>query len=391
MIGWNFWLPMAEDLYNLPNPATESRRFELRNADFYAYYKAGLRFEDGQNPYYYSDPADGVFSEFLYPPTFLPFYGLISRLAYDQARLVWVIFYGASYSLCFILLLWTARPARRLLFAVCSLVITMISYPLLEHIRLGQIDVLVIGMVLIGFAVYSRGFKTGAAFLFALATAAKVSPLFFLIYFVVFLRDYRFLLAFCLWGVSLIAASLLIVPFDLYADYIVSILPAVSKGTAFWANQSILKFVPAGRGGLAQILSAAGLGGFTLFCLWLSIRRPISQRAPVKTLGEFPSLSESVFMLNMLIILAFAGKAWTMAYVWMILPSALLLAGMLDSRTKPRYLAAIVLAIGLLGAKNYGYVILNSLNLWGNLALTSMLMIGILKPDWALDQTLPGG
>lgn len=391
MIGWNYWLPMAENFYNLPNPAKENRPFELRNVDFYAYFKAGLRFEAGQNPYYYGNPTAKIFSEYLYPPTLLPFYGTISRLAYDKARLLWVGFYGISYILCFMLLLWDARPALRLLLATCGLVLTIISYPYLEHIRVGQIDILVVCQILSGFVAYRRGFKTGAAFLFALATVTKVSPIFFLIYFVMFLKDYRFLLTFSLWGASLVLVSLLIVPSNLYVDYILHVLPEISKGTAFWANQSIIKLIPSEQGGLAQAISAAGLGGFTLLCWWLSIRYPLDQRIRAQALEQFPSLSESVFMLNMLVILAFVGKAWTMTYVWMILPGALLLAGMLNSQPKPKlwYLAATALAIGLLNAKIYGYPILNSLNLWGNLALTSMLLTGILRPSWILEQNLP--
>jgi hypothetical protein len=272
IMGWNYWLPIAEDFYNLPTPAKEKRSFELRNVDFFAYYNAGRRFERGDNPYYYTGPVQVKLSEYIYPPTLLPFYGLISRLEYNQARLSWLAIYGLSYCLSFILLLWAARPESRLTLAACGLALTTASFPLLQHIHLGQSDVLVISMVLAGFVAYIKGFKTASAFLFALATAAKASPLLFLIYFVLFLREFRFLLAFCLCGAGLVLISLLVVPYGLYLDYIFQVLPEVSQSVSFWVNQSILKFVPASRKALAQAISLAGFSLFALFAGWLGMR-----------------------------------------------------------------------------------------------------------------------
>lgn len=88
VISWNYWLPIAEDFYNLVTPADENRQVALRNVDFFAYYNAGARFENGANPYFYGDPAIRNFSDYIYPPTLLPLYGLISNLEYDQARLL---------------------------------------------------------------------------------------------------------------------------------------------------------------------------------------------------------------------------------------------------------------------------------------------------------------
>ena len=69
VVGWNYWLPTAEDYFNL-----QTKSNLPPNVDFLAYYTAGWRFESGANPYYWAntDPEAQDFAEYLYPPTFLP-------------------------------------------------------------------------------------------------------------------------------------------------------------------------------------------------------------------------------------------------------------------------------------------------------------------------------
>ena len=386
VISWNYWLPMAEDFYNLVTPADENRQVALRNVDFFAYYNAGARFENGANPYFYGDPASQIFSDYIYPPSLLPVYSLFSNLEYDQARLLWVGLYITGYALCFSLLLLAAKKEVRSILFSCGLVLTSASFPLLMHIHNGQTDVLVISMVLIGYVAYIKGFKTGSAFLFAFATMTKVSPVLFLIYFVIFLKDYRFLITFCLWVAGIVLVSLLAVPFSLYMDYILRVLPEIGKADSYWLNQSIVKFVPVSQGSLAEVVSLGGFVLFGLFASWLVKRYPSSRRIPGKTLGEKHIISESVFMLNILVILIFSGKAWSMAYVWTILPAALLVTRLVNSRPKTWYLVLVCASVFLLESKVYGYPILDSLNLWGSLILSTLLVIGLAKEAWAFDE-----
>jgi hypothetical protein len=386
VISWNYWLPIAEDFYNLVTPADENRQYALRNVDFFAYFNAGVRFVDGANPYFYDAPGLRNFSDYIYPPTLLPIYGLISNLEYDQARLLWVVLYFTVYTFSFAILLLAARKEDRFIFFATGLVLTTASFPLLMHIHNGQSDMLVISMVLIGYVAYIKGFKTGSAFLFALATFTKVSPVLFLIYFVIFLKDYRFLLTYCLWTVGMILLSLLVVPYGLYTDYLFQVLPEVGKGTTNWLNQSIVKFVPTSQGGLAQAISLAGFVLFGLFAWWLSRHYPTSQHIPGKTLGEKPNISESIFVLNILIILVFSGKVWSMAYVWMILPAALIVTRLSDSHPRTWYLISTCVAVFLLVSKVYGYPVLDSLNLWGSLLLSTLLVISLINKECAYNE-----
>ena len=382
IIGWNYWLPMAEDFYNLVTEANETRRFPLRNVDFFAYYNAGSRFENGQNPYFYTRADQTNFSDYIYPPTLLPVFGLISRMDYDAARLFWLGLNFTGYILSFSMLLVVTRRELRPVLLACGLVLTTASFPLLMHIHNGQSDLLVISLVLIGYVAYIKEKKAAAAFLLALAALTKVSPALFLIFFVLFLRDIRFLLYFIIAAVGMVLLSLLAVPFQLYLDYVLEVLPEVGKGTAYWLNQSIVKFVPASMGFLAQAIMAGGLGIFGLFTWWLSRRYPAEIRLPGKILPDTQTVAETVFFLNLLVILVFVGKAWSMVYVWTILPSALLVVRMYVQPPRAWYVVLVFLAVFLLVSKVYGYPILNSLNLWGSLLLASLLVLSLIKKEW---------
>ena len=382
-VGWNYWLPIAEDFFNL-----QTKPPLPPNVDFFAYYVAGARFESGDNPYYWvmPDPEGIIISDYLYPPTMLPFYNLFSNLEYEQARHLWLFLYAFSYITAFVVLLFVVRKQFRLTFLVLGLLLTIASYPLLLHIRNGQSDVLVISLVLVGFAAYVRNYKVGSAILFALATLVKVSPVLFLIYFVLFLKDYRFLVIYCLISGVIILFSFISVPIDLYPDYLLNVLPQISSGTSYWLNQSILKIIVSNES-LARLISLSGFGIFALFTWLLSRKFEAIDKAPRAWLAEGEFVSEGLFLMNLLVILLFAGKAWSMAYVWTILPSALLLTYLLHAPTKTWYLVVISVGIFLLTSKVYGFPVLDSLNLLGNLVLTSCLATLLLKKKWVMERT----
>ena len=383
-VGWNYWLPLAEDFFNLqtkpPSPP---------NVDFLAYYVAGARFERGDNPYYWvmPDPEGIVLSDYLYPPTMLPFYNLFSNLEYEKARHLWLFLYAFTYITAFVVLLFMVKRQFRLTFLVLGLLLTIVSYPLLFHIRNGQSDVLVISLVLVGFAAYARNYKVGSAILFALATLVKVSPVLFLIYFVLFLKDYRFLVIYCLISGVIVLFSFLAVPINLYPDYLLNVLPQISSGTSYWLNQSILKII-ASNESLARLISIIGFGIFALFTWLLSRKFEAIDKAPRSLLAEGEFVSEALFLMNLLVVLLFAGKAWSMAYVWTILPSALLLTYLLHTRTKTWYLVVVSIAIFLLTSKVYGFPVLDSLNLLGNFILTSCLATLLLKRERVMESTI---
>jgi hypothetical protein len=374
--AWNYWLPTVEDYFNM-----QTKPPYPPNVDFLAYYRAGERFELGQDPYYWGtpDPEEGNYSDFLYPPTFLPFFSLLARLDYDPSRLIWLGLNSLCFLAAFLSLTMAMEREKRLVFLTFGSLLVVGSYPILLHIRNGQSDLLVIGLVLIGVSAYWRGRRWVAALFFALSTLLKVSPVLFLVTFAVFMTDLAFLTIFTGLVLGIVLLSFTLVPPSLYWGYLQSVLPEVSSGTAYWLNQSLLKFfgdTPL----LARGISAAGFLAFTLFAWWLRSRFDHKQRLPGDPIGSGQFVPEAVFLMNLLVILIFAGKAWSMTYVWTILPSALLLTELVYRRARRWYFALIGAGVVLMTSKVYGYVLLDSLNLVGSILVLCGLVVWLFNP-----------
>jgi hypothetical protein len=380
LVGWNYWLPTAENQFNHVAEDSENHANDVQNVDFLAYFTAGQRFNSGDNPYFWGKDAQGntVFSDFLYPPAVLPVFGLIAHLKFNQARVLWLCLYTLAYLLVFGWMSLSFVHSKRFTFLVIGLVLTLVSWPLLSHILVGQADVFIICLILGSYLFYASGRRFAASIFLAIATLLKVSPLFLLIYFVIFLKDFRFLMSYLAAILVMAAASLLFVPFGFYLDYILRVLPEVGKGTPFWLNQSLLTYLSYSPI-LARIVSLTGLGAFAVLAWVIGRRIKLAGcKAAALPLGEKDFPGEMLFILNLAWILIFIGKAWPATYVWLILPSAWLLTSLVHQPASPGYLAAIALGVILVMSKNYGFPVLSTINLWGNLILTASLTFGLL-------------
>jgi hypothetical protein len=377
IFGWNYWLHSAWDMYNLISKTPSG---DLHNVDFFAYYNAGGRYLRHDNPYFWGKDTQGqpIISDFIYPPTVLPVFSLLSRMPYDLARLVWLITYGLTYAG---ILYWISRsflPEWRNVFLVLGIGFSMASFPLLSHIEHGQVDVFVISLILASYLCYARGKRLMAAILLAVATLIKVSPGFLLIYFVLFRRDFRFLFMFAGSLAVMALISLIFVPFGWWLDYFRFVLPEVGKGDAFWLNQSLMKYLSS-YPEISRVVTVIGLGILALLVWIISRRFAAEDRQALLPLGNRAIASELVFILNLAGMLIFLGKAWVAAYVWLILPSAWLVIIMLGRRISLPLMVGISIGITLVLAKVYGFPLLDSLNAWGGVLLTTCLTIGLLK------------
>jgi hypothetical protein len=384
LLGWNVWLSSAWTMYST---VSDTNSGPLHNVDFWAYYNGGSRFADGQNPYFWGNDAQGnpVVSDYIYPPAALPVFSLLSLLPYDVARLLWAVLYALSFLAVLTWMVCSFTPEWRDAFLALGLFLTLVSYPLLSHILHGQVDVFIISLMLACYLCYARKKRLLAAILLAIATLVKVSPLFLLAYFVLFQRDLRFLWMYAATLAVLVGLSLWAVPVSMYIDYARYVLPEVSKSTSFWLNQSIPKYLTFSPW-LARGVGLAGLGVLAGLIWAIGRRSPATQRAAVLPLGGGGFLGEVVFILNLTGILIFLGKAWTATYVWLILPSAWLLVGLLARRARPAIVGVAAAGVALAMSKVYGFPILNSMNLWGGLLLTLLLIVGLMT-----GKLLPGG
>jgi glycosyl transferase family 87 len=388
LIAWNLWLPEAYRYFNAVETDLLGR---TPNPDFRAYYIAGAAFDAGWDPYashaaHELAPADrrlGVFSRFIYPPTFLPLYARLSRLDFGVARCVWGGIGALAYLMSFALLLWNGRADQRPRLLILGTILSLISHSLLFHIRQGQIDIIVFSVALLSFLVYRGGHRFASAFLLSCAVLAKLNPIALLATFVAYYRDRAYAVYFAICLAAVTGLSLFVVPFPLYREYARVIVPSVAGVSTHFVNQSLLR--PAQQAGLASmVISALGTLGFAAWAWMLGGSRGAAARQSVvcEALDEDTS-AHAVYLMNTLVLLLFSPISWAMAYVWVILPAAKFLAG-LPRRASGSFLAAIGLAIYLLNAKLYAWPVLGSLNLLGGLLLLTCLGLLLWRPAWVI-------
>ena len=162
---------------------------------------------------------------------------------------------------------------------------------------------------------------------------------------------------------------------SLYREYLVRILPAIAGSDPSPYNQTPLRFwwrYPA----LVKAGSALGYAAL-LFLSWLAGRN--SRRLPQAERRIDPGTERNaVLLLAVLLMLLFSPLAWQMAYVWAIVPLALLLTA-----PPPGGRQAVLLAMGvaaaLLSLRMWPYRVLDMTNIVGA-ALGALLVIRFYLP-----------
>lgn len=367
-IIWNYWLPSARDYLNTVSPT-----YDVANVDFFAYFRGGEAYLRGVEPY--AGTRDGQL--FIYPPTFVPLYGVLAGIDYDDARIVWVVVYASLFLLTACLVVLQAKPDYRWPLALAILFITSVSYPLRYLIKQGQIDLIVASLSFLSFVVYRWRLRWLSALILSLAVFVKLNPVFFLITFVIFFRDWKYLVWFGVWSLSIIGVSLLFFPLDWYRAFVMEVLPALTKSQTFYYNQTPLRFF-AGDRWIPRIITVIGLGLLTIMGIVLGRK---SMRTSV--ISDYKR-ADAFFLLNALVILVFSGSAWIMAYVWFILPVAVVLVSLIGN-AKPIYIAGVGLAIAAIHARLINLPVLNAINMLGAGILIVLLVIYLFLPKMILE------
>lgn len=320
------WMPTAERYYELSQPVQSGA--PRPQFDFFQYYAAGTNWRLGLDPY--SPEAHGLgampiprsttLSGFIYPPLILPALAQLSRLGYDSARALWLALSLAAL-LCPLVLAIVLAGGRRWELAAVSAVIICGSDPVLFHIRQGQIDMIVSGLAVTAFLLYGRLGSWPSALLFAVAVAAKLTPAVLVVALAAYTRDWRLPAKTLAAGLALIAVSLLLIDPHLYVRYVSDVLPEVSAGNPFFHNQSLLR----GWSHTGALAKYASLSGYALVVAAAAVagrRRPpaVPEAAPLPA----PLLHLLAFAVTG--ILLFSPLSWRMAFVWSVVPMALVLA-----------------------------------------------------------------
>ena len=360
IIAWNYWVPTL-----LYSPIAKAYGSGL--PDFHIFYSSGLSWLSHTKP-----------TNFIYPPTSLPFYGFFALFNFDLAGWLWLVTYLIIFLAAMIALALSLDRVRKAYFVSLTGILFFTSYALLLEINLGQVDLLVASLSILSLAMQRLKHDNTSAFFLSCATLLKGPPFLLLIYFVLYRRDLRYILRFVLVSLVTVAASLLVVPWQLYARYFRILLYLPPSGMGM--SQSLLNYTSAAY---SLVVAIVGVLLFSIFAFRVASRK-------YSGTGIDSLRDDGMFLLNVLFLLLFSPRIWPATYVWIILPAALFLSNLLREKVRSLYLFAAYLDTFLLNA-NPSQVFLRFSEAWsflpvalfGNIMLAVILVLTVLRPSVA--------
>jgi hypothetical protein len=200
----------------------------------------------------------------------------------------------------------------------------------------GQADLLVSSLVIIALALARSNHDFFSSTVLALATLLKGQAVVFLIYFVLFRNDWKYLLRYFAVIVSSLALSLTVIPVQFYESYLAILLGRVPF-TPNSDTQSVVRYLWfLGLHQLSPLISGLGILIFAAFAFW-SGRRILSYSVTLRE-SRLVLAVDGMFLLNVLVMLQFNPRSAYYEYVWVILPFALYLSGVILNHAKSWYL-----------------------------------------------------
>jgi len=362
MIFWNYWLPSL--LY--------SRSVALYGSghpDFNIFYNAGWLWMHGQNPY--------LLDQFVYPPPSIPFFAFYALIPIEQAAQAWMATYLTVFLAAMLALAISLKRERRSLFLTIAPILFVTSFPLLIMVVLGQSDLFVSSLCMLSFAALRFKRDTASAASLSLGVLMKGTPVFLLIYFVLYRRDISYLLRFIAIVSGIVLTSLLVIPTQLYYSYFTVVGPEMAVAASAEQNQSITGLVTMlGMSNISTVVALAGIAALSVFAFYAN--RKTSNNSREVTLN-----ADAMFLMNILVMLALGPRSWPANYVWVILPVALFLSGLLTEHVNTLYLVAVGAAAFLLNAsltQEFLNLTTLPLALSGNLILIMLLIPKCIRP-----------
>ena len=339
---WVIWNQWATFFFWLTNWVTVSNTNVF--SEFFSFYENGKWWLAGL----YLDPITHAFTyPFAYPPTSLPFFGFFALFDFGIATQLWTAMSLAAFTIASLSLFFVVGSKRRYLFASIASLLFFTSYPLQLELHLGQINLLIGSLTVLSLACQRTQHRFASAALLAVGTMLKGPPVLFLIYFVAFRRDLRYLADFlvcCLVGFGL---SLFFVPIQLYSYWVVNIVPTLFVGSGVEINESVMQSLTlSDLGYLTPVILLAGVCLYAAFAFYVNSHR-------FKGLQRSSLSSDAMFLMNTLVILFLGSRSWPQDYVWLILPAALFLSGLMMEDVKIAYFALIGVATFLVNFNTY--------------------------------------
>jgi len=304
--------------------------------DFYNLYGEGKWWLSGAYMY----PGTNLFTyPFAYPPSSLPLFGFFAQFDFGVAAQLWTAMELVVFFVALLSVVHTLKPARRYLFVSSAALLFFTSYGVRIELQLGQINMLLVGLTILSLVAHSSNHSHVSATLLAAGTLLKGPPVLFLVYFVVFYRDLRYLVYFLESIFAILGISLLVVPIQLYWIWMVNVFPTLFVGAALPINESVMGTIFIS--GFSYLTPGVFVVGTCMFAMF-------AYRAYSKSLTRpsGPSLvaADAMFLMNSLMILLLGTRSWPQDYVWVIIPVALFLSALSVQGVKTSYFIMVSVA-----------------------------------------------
>jgi len=338
----------ADHIYDTIKPAIRNN-----NPDFRVFYVAGKALSIGENIYQYGEKfGDFAYykkrrsSKYLYTPLLAFFFTPISRFPYRQAQILWLIIEHISLLLILwlILKLIVTEEENRLWLLLAAVCVLFSFYPLKAHLIQGQVDLLIL-LLLIGGAYLNYQLQKPylAGLLLGLASYLKLTPS--IIVFLLFVkREYKLSITSIIFIGVLLILSWFAWPENMQT-YVSVVFPRLAETGNYYGvfNQSPLAFIqwfagkdPANKMFMGVIVLLLGWGSYIAF-----------QYREEKTVQK----NILCFALFVLISMLCSGVCSVMMLVWTIFPFSILFLRFNEESPKSKLI--IVIAFLLIGIPHY--------------------------------------
>jgi hypothetical protein len=185
-------------------------------------------------------------SGYIYPPFLAVVLQPITQLSYHRANQLWFLLNIGMFVISIMALAsWSPSGKNRgaNVLAAGALIFTALNfYPVFRALQTGQVSLLILFLLAAALWFLQRGKEIPAGALVGLATAVKLTPGILVIYFLV-ARKYKAAAAAAGAGILALAVSVGGAGIGNHFQFVNEMLPALSRGAATFANQSISGFL----------------------------------------------------------------------------------------------------------------------------------------------------
>ncbi|QGU07148.1 Polyprenol-phosphate-mannose-dependent alpha-(1-2)-phosphatidylinositol mannoside mannosyltransferase [Corynebacterium occultum] len=289
--------------------------------DFHVYREGALALLAGDNIYLRDYEVRGIVLPFTYPPLGAILFTPLTLLPMMPGAAVWALITVVLLWWCMVIVLRRALPQlgtvdHRIL-ATWALPVALLFEPVRETLSFGQINVLLMLLVLLD--TLGRQSRLPRGILIGLAAAIKLTPAVFILYFLV-RRDWKGAATTVASGVFFTLLAFALNP-TISWTYWLDTLQNTDRigGLAYTANQSF-------QGMLFRVLPESSVGPAWLVLVILGLVGIIA--AMLRVQGAASSAETSALglvMLNSLVALVCSPVSWSHHWVWLV-PVALLCA-----------------------------------------------------------------